>query len=918
MSTTIYAQDTQGFFLNDWQPKTLTSPAYIDTVQSIGSTNATVSIDFADKVTKVSNYVYGNNGNPYSGKMNTDATLLTYLNDLNPHVLRWPGGNLSQEYFWDKSSRPADIPAAAGFWGGRNSSNQTTDDYYDMLVKTKSTGSICVNIAYARYGTSANPIVTAAHYAANWVRYDKGRSKFWELGNENFGNWEAGYKIDTSLSKDHQPQIINGKLYGKICRVVIDSMRAAAAELGIEIKIGAVAMEQLVTWDSTQQGWNAGMMAQLADKADFYIVHSYYTPYNENSTVETILNSPSHTKEYVDYITSGLASVGHGPMPVALTEWNIFAIGSKQSVSYINGMHSAINLGELIKNKYGMSCKWDLSNGWSDGDDHGMFASSSELDVKFRTPHPQFHYMYYFQKYFGDQMVKSNVIGNSKIISYASSFKSGQCGIVLANKSTQEQKLEIKISNFKPGKHYYLFTLTGGNDNGDFSRKVYINGQGTTDVAGGPVNYATLKPYGIATDDKIKVSMPPLSIVYAVIDPNNIPDIEWARVDNANTVKIKLTNAVVIPDTLKGLKVILNGSEIDSITKIKSDITDSTLLLISVNKSIQNTDRVSVSYKNGNLKTWDKIALVESAGIRVENILAGSSPVIKEVVSNQTGSEIYIYFNKKMNAGLVGSFKLSITNLNNQEIKVNTISFNNGDSGIYKLTLKDPVYLDYNMRLAYTGSGITSVDGGQLSANNPLIIRNYAPYKPSVVKEAYINLGGDSIILVFDKKLISSSILKNSFTVSIDNIDAALKSVMVNSKAINNLVLKPQTKIDKGITNIKVSYSGSVLLSTDSAAVLKFDNQIVENRSVVTDIYNFENLHFDIYPNPAKDLLNIRAGFKYDEIEITDITGKSVFSKVNSQGFSESTSIGLQLIKGMYFIELRGKNMQSTAKFIVN
>ena len=47
-----------------------------------------------------------------------------------------------------------------------------------------------------RYGTGTNPAAKAAHLAADWVRYDNGRTKYWEVGNENFGDWEAGYRIN--------------------------------------------------------------------------------------------------------------------------------------------------------------------------------------------------------------------------------------------------------------------------------------------------------------------------------------------------------------------------------------------------------------------------------------------------------------------------------------------------------------------------------------------------------------------------------------------------------------------------------------------------------------------------------------------------------------------------------------------------
>lgn len=82
-------------------------------------------------------------------------------------------------------------------------------NYYRLLDTLSVTGIITINYAYARYGTSSDPVSQAAHYAADWVRYDNGRTKFWEIGNENFGNWNKGYQIDQTLNKDGQPKIID-------------------------------------------------------------------------------------------------------------------------------------------------------------------------------------------------------------------------------------------------------------------------------------------------------------------------------------------------------------------------------------------------------------------------------------------------------------------------------------------------------------------------------------------------------------------------------------------------------------------------------------------------------------------------------------------------------------------------------------
>ncbi len=515
------------FYLNDWQPKTISVEAFDTLPQTTAASNVTVTIDAASVVTKVPRSVYGHNAAAWGGKLEQSASLVKDITNLSPNIIRWPGGSMSDNYMWKATSKatcPKDLPPTYDYqdlhYGSNNNSwTMSLDSYYSLLAKTGSTGIITVNYGYARYGTGPDPVLTAAKYAADWVRYDNGRTRYWEIGNECFGSWESGYKIDTKLNQDGQPQIVSGELYGQHCRVFIEEMRKAAREVGNDIKIGVVAMDANVTWDAVQQNWNKGMMKQVAALADFIVVHSYYTNYNENSTAAVILNSPSKTKDMVQYISSGLKThAGINSKPMALTEWNIFATGSKQGVSFVNGMHGTMILGELIKNKYGQGSRWDFLNGWSDGDNHGLFSDGDPGVPTRYTPRAPFFYMYYFQKYFGDKMVASSVTGSSDVVAYASRFSSGQSSVVLVNKGTAEKVTTLKINNFKPGKRYYYYLLTGGTDNGSFSRKVYVNGKTTTLEGGGPADYATLKPYSDSISGDIKISLPSMSTVFLLID----------------------------------------------------------------------------------------------------------------------------------------------------------------------------------------------------------------------------------------------------------------------------------------------------------------------------------------------------------------------------------------------------------------
>lgn len=528
------AQDI--FFPNDHVQKTATIPLYDETSVTQKDQTSLVSIDFTDVITPVSKYMYGHNSNIYMTQVVDQADLMKRLKQLSPNLIRYPGGTISGAYFFnaEKNQRPADAPekildsngaeVSLNYWYGRNSDGWTMsiDNYYKMLELTNSTGIITVNYEYARYSTADDPVGSAAHLAAEWVRYDNGRTQFWEIGNEEYGTWQYGYRIKTSTNKDGQPEIITGELYGKHFRIFADSMRKAASEIGATIYIGAMLKEEgpQSWWNSTDRNWNSGIFEQAGSSVDYWIVHSYYTPFGANSSAAEILNAPATvTKNNHDYVLQQITDAGFGNKPIALTEWNIFAEGSKQQVSYINGMFSAMLLGEAIKNKYAMGVRWDLANGWNNGNDHGLFSMGDEPNsIPKWNPRPSFYYMYFFQKYFGDQMVKATVSGSDNIAAYASSFSSGEAGIVVVNKGTTEQTVGFDISNFGYGDRYYYHTLTGSNDNGEFSLKVNVNSYPPTYSAGGPLNFESIKAKGTAVGNGVKLTLPARSTAYILVE----------------------------------------------------------------------------------------------------------------------------------------------------------------------------------------------------------------------------------------------------------------------------------------------------------------------------------------------------------------------------------------------------------------
>jgi hypothetical protein len=523
-------------FNDNRKPKKFSQPAFTDAVQPSDAATVTISIDGTKTINKVSTYLNGNNSNTFSGQMVDQPVLLNNIRSLNPGIIRYPGGDISDTYFWNEPNGilPAGVPdsvfvsqtnvTSSYFWYGQNTQPWTLslDNYYLMLQKTGSTGLITVNYGYARYGTGANPVQAAAHLAADWVRYDKGRTKYWEVGNESYGYWEAGWKINKSLNQDGQPETMTGSLYGQHFKVFADSMHKAAAESGSVISIGAqlIAKPTPNSDNPAEADWNSGFFSAAADAADYYVIHNYYTNYGANSDAPTILNSAiTETQAIKDYLQQSFTSSARIQKPVAMTEWNIFAVGSDQRVSQIAGVHAVLTLGEMIKANISMATRFDLLGKYTNGDDFATFSIGDEPDNPVQwNPRPVFYYMRLFNTLIGDQLITSTVSGNGDIVCYASKYSAGSAiGAIVVNKGSTDQVVSIAIPGNATLKYYYYYTLQG--DQGvEFSRKVYINGQGPAGASGGPANYLSLPAYRSPVSGGIKVKVPTNGVVYIVAD----------------------------------------------------------------------------------------------------------------------------------------------------------------------------------------------------------------------------------------------------------------------------------------------------------------------------------------------------------------------------------------------------------------
>jgi hypothetical protein len=536
----IHGQSYENCFLDDFKLKKAEIPQAVNATKPGEPASVIVTIQ-GDTLGKISKYVFGNSIAAWAGA-HDNTELINGIKLLAPTLIRFPGGSWSNGYFWNKRI-PSDVPDEIYDGTTYNSSTNTaqknkftghcgsegwvttTDQYYALRRKTNvHQGLITINYGYARYGTSKDPVAQAAHLAADWVRYDKGTTKFWEIGNENGGPWEYGWMIDTALNKDGQPQFISGELYGKHFKVFVDSMKNAAREIGATIYIGGQILASEPSpgymWYFVDKSWNEGFLKEAGNSADFYVIHNYFST---STNVKEILSyAQTEPKKNMDFIRQDILNKKGYLKPVALTEYNMGSGSTTRAVSYINGMQAVVLVSELIKNNFGLGARWLLISG-----EATMFYGGSDVNY-LHHPHAEFYYLTYLQKFYGDHAI-SAASSDPDILCYTSRYSSGETGVIIVNKGAVRQIISIDTKTIKVGEHYYIYSFSGGIDHGDFSPYVYINGHSPSAKQWGPFDeLPDIPAESYPIENEIKFISPARSVQMIMIESEANPDMNYS------------------------------------------------------------------------------------------------------------------------------------------------------------------------------------------------------------------------------------------------------------------------------------------------------------------------------------------------------------------------------------------------------
>jgi hypothetical protein len=317
-----------------------------------------------------------------------------------------------------------------------------------------------------------------------------------------------------------------------------------------------------------------------------------------------------------------------------------------------------------------------------------------------------------------------------------------------------------------------------------------------------------------------------------------LPEYAWAAPDDGtpklknafvhfnhpNQVVVRFSHAVKQTEAFEGFSVKTDHHD----AGIKSvELGDTaTILIITLNNDIVSTNKISLTYKDGNVKSIYDKNLVGFDNATVYNLLKGAAPVLTKLETNKTGDTIIAILSKKMlPASDLSTLTLATNFYGGRKIRIIESHVSHLDSTRLLFVLADQVYADYDLLLSYSGNNIVSSDSSYLEAFSDIHVINNAQGLPVKIDSGVLNPDGISVVLAFSKNLSIAVGQAARFSLNVNGVKVPIKDFYVFE---NTIRFSTVNSIYHG-NIITVSYSPGTITATDKGVLGAFNNFPVTN-----------------------------------------------------------------------------------------
>ena len=434
---------------------------------------ATVTVNARAGLATVSDTAVGVNHAVWDSQLGTDPVADLYAK-AGVGMMRYPGGSYGDIYHWQDNTAP----------GGYVAPNTDFDTFMGGVHRAGAQP-----IIIADYG-SGTP-----QEAADWVRHanvTKGYgAKYWEIGNELYGNGHYGANWEADQHADKSPAA-----YANGVVAYSEAMKAVDPT----IKVGAV-LTTPANWPDGLVGsgdsatWNQTVLSIAASHIDFVVLHWYPS----GPTAADELARPDQITDMIYLVRQEMDRYAGGRhIGIALTETNT-AVGMDTQPG---ALFAAETYAGLLANGVFTVDWWDTHNGpttvstvagQTDYGDSGLLSSGTcvngACEPVLNTPFAPYHALSMLGSLArpGDQFVTAGS-DQSSVNAYAVRRANGDLALLLVNKDPDNARtVAIGYAGYAPSNAVpTVSTLTNG-------------ATGVTTTSAGTATSQTLPPYSLTT-----------------------------------------------------------------------------------------------------------------------------------------------------------------------------------------------------------------------------------------------------------------------------------------------------------------------------------------------------------------------------------------------------------------------------------
>ena len=350
---------------------------------------------------------------------------------LRPAFIRWPGGNVAQDYHWRWGVGPRDERPTWTNLSWKNEpepSDFGTDEFLAFARAVGAEPSLTVNVE----GRGAT-----AEEAAAWVEYCNGAAtsrygamraanghpapygvKYWEIGNEIWGDWVRGHSDAATYARNY--------------RRYVDAMRRVDSTIRF-IAVG----DNDISWDRT-------LLRAVGRDVDYLAIHHYFGFDSTQRDPRTLMAHPLFYERFYQQVDSlARTEVPNHTIRLAINEYGL-AIGEARQ----HGMDAALYgarmmvVFERASPLVAMSAVSDMVNGWPGG------IIQAGRQGEFVTP--LYHANRMFAAHLGSERLHATVESPSFGADAAPAGSGSPAIDAVVSRSADGTKIYIKVVNTDP------------------------------------------------------------------------------------------------------------------------------------------------------------------------------------------------------------------------------------------------------------------------------------------------------------------------------------------------------------------------------------------------------------------------------------------------------------------------------------